>query len=98
MKQEILIKPVVTEKMTAQAEKFRRYGFVVEKTANKIQIKNAVESMYGVKVDAVNTARYRGKVRIRNTKSGAISGRTSMYKKAVVTLSKGDAIDFFSNV
>ncbi len=98
MKQNILIKPLVTEKMTAQAEKFSRYGFIVEKTANKIEIKNAVEAMYGVKVNEVNTARYRGKTRMRNTKSGAIAGRTSMYKKAVVTLAKGDAIDFFSNV
>lgn len=94
----VLVKPIVTEKMTAQAEKFRRYGFVVNRAANKIEIKKAVESMYGVKVDEVNTARYRGKTRIRNTKSGAIAGRTSMYKKAVVTLAKGDTIDFFSNV
>lgn len=94
----ILLRPVVTEKMTAQAEKFRRYGFEVEPTANKIEIKNAIEKMYGVKVDDVNTARYRGKNRVRNTKGGAIAGRTSMYKKAVVTLAKGDTIDFFSNV
>ena len=95
---DILIKPVVTEKMTAQADKFNRYGFVVNKTANKIDIKKAVESMYGVTVSSVNTARYRGKTRVRNTKGGAIFGRTSMYKKAVVTLAKGDTIDFFSNV
>jgi large subunit ribosomal protein L23 len=98
MKQNILIKPIVTEKMTAQAEKFRRYGFIVERAANKIEIKKAVESMYGVTVDDVNTATYRGKTRMRNTKSGAIVGRTSTYKKAVVTLAKGDVIDFFSNV
>lgn len=96
--QNILLKPVVTEKMTAQAEKFRRYGFIVEKTANKIEIKNAVQLMYGVKVESVKTAIYRGKTRVRNTKSGAITGRTNAYKKAVVTLAKGDEIDFFSNV
>ncbi len=95
---EILIRPVVTEKMTAQAEKFGRYGFIVNKTANKIDIKKAVETMYGVTVQDVNTATYRGKTRMRNTKSGAIEGRTKTYKKAVVTLAKGDAIDFFSNV
>lgn len=95
----ILISPVVTEKMTAQAEKLRRYGFIVERTANKIEIKKAVEAMYGVKVEEVNTAKYRGKTRMRNTKSGAILGRTSTYKKAIVTLAKGEEpIDFFSNV
>ena len=93
-----LIRPIVTEKMTAQADKFNRYGFEVVPTANKIQIKKAVEAMYGVTVSSVNTARYRGKTRSRNTKSGAIIGGTSMYKKAVVTLAKGDAIDFFSNI
>ncbi len=94
----VLINPIVTEKMTAMAEKFGRYGFEVDPKANKIQIKNAVEKMYGVKVQDVNTARYRGKTRSRNTKGGAIIGRTSMYKKAVVTIAKGEAIDFFSNV
>lgn len=98
MNTEILIRPVVTEKMTAQAEKFRRYAFIVERTANKIQIKNAVEKMYSVTVEDVNTAIYRGKIRVRNTKSGAISGRTKTYKKAIVTLAKNETIDFFSNV
>ena len=95
---EALIKPIITEKMTAQSEKLNRFGFVVNKNANKIEIKKAVESMYGVSVDSVNTMNYPGKKRSRNTKSGVISGRTNAYKKAVVTLAEGDTIDFFSNI
>lgn len=95
---EALIRPIITEKMTAQSEKLNRFGFVVNKNANKIEIKKAVESMYGVSVDSVNTMNYPGKKRSRNTKSGVISGRTSAYKKAMVTLVEGDTIDFFSNI
>jgi large subunit ribosomal protein L23 len=95
---DILIKPIVTEKMTAMAERLNRYGFVVDRRANKIQIKVAVESLYNVTVAAVNTLNYSGKVKSRYTKSGVISGKTSAYKKAYVTLQKGDAIDFYSNI
>ena len=94
----ILLKPIVTEKMTSQGDKFNRYGFVVEKSANKIQIKKAVEELYGVTVDSVNTMRYGGKVKSRNTKSGVIVGRTSATKKAIVTLAEGNKIDFYSNI
>ena len=94
----ILKKPVVTEKMTADSEKYNRYGFIVDKKANKIEIKNAVEEMYGVTVNKVRTMIYSGKPRSRNTKGGAITGRTKMYKKAVVELVEGDTIDFYSNV
>jgi large subunit ribosomal protein L23 len=95
---EILIRPVVTEKMTGMAEKANRYGFVVNRKANKIQVKQAVESMYGVSVASVNTMVIPGKKRSRNTKSKFIVGRTSAYKKAIVTLADGNSIDFFSNI
>ena len=98
MRNNILIKPLVTEKMTAISEKMNRYGFIVKKDANKIEIKLAVEKMYGVTVDAVNTARYSGKSRNRYTKKGFVEGRTNAFKKAFVTLSKGETIDFFSNI
>lgn len=94
----ILIKPIVTEKMTAQGEKLNRYGFIVDVKANKLQIKQAVEQMYGVSVKDVNTMRYNGKVRSRNTKSGVLVGRDDRYKKAYVTLTGEDKIDFYSNI
>lgn len=94
----ILIKPIVTEKMTAQGEDFNRYGFVVAKDANKLQIKQAVEELYDVKVAEVNTMRYAGKRKQRYTKSGISVGRTASYKKAVVTLAEGEEIDFYSNI
>ena len=94
----ILIKPIVTEKMTAQGEDFNRYGFVVAKEANKLEIKQAVEDLYNVKVSEVNTMRYAGKRKQRYTKSGVTVGKTSSYKKAVVTLAEGEVIDFYSNI
>jgi large subunit ribosomal protein L23 len=95
---DILIKPIVTEKMTALTDKFNRYGFIVARRANKLQIKKAVEELYGVKVETVNTMVVGGKRKSRFTKSGAISGRTSTRKKAVITLAEGDTIDFYSNI
>ncbi len=95
---DILLKPIVTEKMTSQGDKFNRYGFVVAKNANKIQIKKAVEDLYGVTVDSVNTMRYGGKLKSRYTKSGLLKGRTAALKKAVVTLAEGNKIDFYSNI
>jgi large subunit ribosomal protein L23 len=95
---EILLKPIITEKMTSAGETFNRYGFVVNKKANKIQIKNAVEKMYGVSVEDVNTMNYKGKIKTRFTKTGMVVGSTGDVKKAVVTLSDGDAIDHYSNI
>jgi large subunit ribosomal protein L23 len=95
---DILIKPLVTEKMNEQSERFNRYGFVVVKSATKPQIKKAIEGMYNVTVDSVNTMVYGGKVKSRYTKSGVISGKTTAYKKAIVTLAEGDSIDFYSNI
>jgi large subunit ribosomal protein L23 len=84
--------------MTAQSERYNRYGFVVDKRASKDQIKKAVESLYNVSVDTVNTMIYAGKKKSRFTKSGVITGKTNSYKKAIVTLAEGDTIDFYSNI
>lgn len=94
----IIIKPIVTEKLTTLGEKLNRYGFMVEKAANKIQIKKAVEEMYNVTVLDVNTLIVAPKVKSRYTKSGVIEGKSSAYKKAVVTLKDGETIDFYSNI
>jgi len=94
----IIVKPVITEKMTGLGEKFNRYGFIVHKKANKLEIKKAVKDLYGVDVESVNTMFYSGKNKSRFTKAGVISGRTSAYKKAIVTLAKGETIDFYSNI
>jgi large subunit ribosomal protein L23 len=95
---EILVKPIVTEKMTIQGEKLNRYGFIVDRVANKLQIKLAVEQMYGVKVVDVNTINYHGKRKSRFTKAGLLSGRANHFKKAIVTLAGEDKIDFYSNI
>ncbi len=95
---DIIQKPIITEKMTLQGEKLNRYGFIVNKNANKVEIRKAVEELYGVKVASVNTMRYGGKVKSRYTKAGVIAGKTNAYKKAVVTLVDGDKIDFYSNI
>ena len=94
----VLIKPVITEKMTAESERFNRFGFIVDKNANKIQIKQEIESVYDVKVESVRTMICIGKKRNRGTKSGFISGKTKTVKKAIVQLSEGDSIDFYSNI
>ena len=95
---EILLKPILTEKLSAQEEPLNRYGFLVDRSANKVQIKKAVEEMYGITVESVNTMRYRGKNKSRFTKSGFISGRANHFKKAMITLRKGEKIDFYSNI
>ena len=95
----IIIKPVISEKMTAITDKQpERCAFRVSPKANKIEIKNAVEKMYNVKVVDVNTIKVTPKLKTRYTKGGIISGRAAAYKKAVVTLEKGQSIDFFSNI
>ena len=94
----IIIKPIVTEKLTAQGEKLNRYGFVVDRKANKLQIKEAVEKMYGVSVESVNTVNYHGKRKSRFTKSGLLRGRMNHFKKAYVSLAGDVKIDFYSNI
>ena len=93
-----IIKPIITEKMTKLTEKLNRFGFVVDKDANKIQIKNEIEKMYGVNVVSVNTVNYIGKVKMRSTKKGFSVGRVNRYKKAIITLSENETIDFYSNI
>jgi large subunit ribosomal protein L23 len=95
---EILVKPIITEKMAEQAEKNHRYGFIVNEKANKLEIKSAVEKMYGVTVQQVNTSRYIGKIKMRNTKRGLAIGIINRSKKATVTLKKGDVIDFYASI
>ncbi|MDR1591389.1 MAG: 50S ribosomal protein L23 [Prevotellaceae bacterium] len=94
----IIIKPVVTEKMTNISEKSNRVGFRVLPSANKIEIKKAVEALYNVTVVGVNTISMPGKRKSRYSKTGVISGKTSAYKKAIITLKEGDTIDFYSNI
>lgn len=93
----VLIKPVVTEKVSALNE-HGKYGFIVDRKANKVEIKKAVEKMYGVTVEEVNTMVYLGKKKTRYTKSRVISGRTPSFKKAIVTVAEGDVIDFYSEI
>ena len=95
----IIIKPIVTEKQTAVTDKKpNRFDFRVSPDANKLQIKKAVEEMYNVSVESVNTMNYSGKRKSRYTKSGIINGKQAAYKKAIVTLKEGEVIDFFSNI
>ena len=94
----IIVKPVITEKMTDKGESLNQFGFIVNPHANKLQIKTEVENLYGVQVLSVNTMNYSGKSKSRNTKTGVISGKTRAFKKAIVTLAEGETIDFFSNI
>ncbi len=95
--QHILQRPVLTEKVNGQMETAGRYTFVVDKRANKLEIKNAVEAFYGVKVQDVNTNVVPAKSKSRNTKAGVLHGQKGSYKKATVTLAGGDSIDLFAN-
>jgi large subunit ribosomal protein L23 len=95
---EIILKPIISEKMTEAGTKLARYGFFVQKKANKLQIKKAVEQLYGVQVKTVNTMNYDGTVKSRGTRSGVQLGRTAAFKKAIITLAEGETIDFYSNI
>ncbi len=94
----VILKPIITEKMTQMGEKLNRYGFMVDKGANKLQIKKAIKDVYGVEVSEVNTMNFQGKKKTKYSKSGFIAGRSSAYKKAIITLAKGETIDFYSNI
>lgn len=95
---EVLIKPVLTEKANNQQEKLRRYAFKVNRKANKLEIKKAVEEMYGVSVKDVNTVVVPGKNKTRFTKAGYIQGVKPAYKKAYVTVAEGETIDLYANI
>ncbi len=98
MAKHILIKPIISEKSELLSEKLNQYSFVVDSSANKLEIKKAVEAMYSVSVNAVNTIIMPSKAKNRNTRSGLLKGRKSAYKKAMVTLSDGETIDFFGEL
>lgn len=94
----ILIKPLITEKSDALSEGSNQYTFLVNKKANKIEIKKAIEKTYNVAVASVNTAIIPGKSKSRNTKAGVIKGRVSSYKKAFVKLADNEVLDFFGDI
>ena len=98
MAKDILIKPIISEKAEYLSDTLGQYSFVVNKKANKVEIRKAIEDMYSVTVESVNTANMPSKSRLRNTKSGIIRGSVSSYKKAIVTLSEGETIDFFGDI
>jgi len=93
----VLIKPLVTEKASALNE-HGKYGFVVERKANKVEIKKEVEKTYGVTVESIKTMVHPGKSKARYTKSGMINGRTPAQKRAIVKVADGDIIDFYSGI
>ncbi len=94
----IIKKPIITEKATELSENFNRFSFVVDKKANKIEIKNAVENMYGVSITEVRTMNYGGgKSSVKYTNKGIVEQRNKQWKKAVVTVADGETIDLFNN-
>ena len=95
---DVLIKPILSEKANKQSEKMNRYSFVVDKKANKLEIKKAVEEFYGIQVKEVNTLVMPSKAKSRNTKAGIVSGRKPAKKKAIVTIVEGETIDLYGNV
>ena len=95
---DIIIKPIITEKMTAESEKLPRYGFIVDRRANKIEIKKAVKKAFDVEVLKVRTMNYSGKSRSRSSKTAITKGKSSAFKKAIVTLREGDSIDLYSSI
>ena len=98
MTRQILLKPIITEKAEMLAEKLGQYSFVVNKKANKLEIRKAVEKLYNVTVRDVNTLIVAGKVRSRFTRTGVQRGSKASYKKAIVTLTEGEKIDFFADI
>ncbi|HSN07633.1 MAG TPA: 50S ribosomal protein L23 [Hanamia sp.] len=95
---DVLIKPVLSEKVNRLSEKYNRYTFIVNRKANKLEIKKAVEEFYGITVEEVNTLNMPSKVKQRNTKAGLLTGRKPAKKKAIVTVAEGDSIDLYGNI
>ncbi len=98
MAKRVLIKPIISEKAEILSSEMSQYSFIVNKKANKTEIRKAVQDMYSVKVASVNTLTMPGKSKTRNTRSGVLKGTMSSYKKAVVKLQAGEEIDFFGEV
>ena len=95
---DVLIRPVLSEKVNKLTEKFNRYTFIVNRKANKLEIKKAVEEFYGIQVQEVNTLVMPSKAKSRNTKAGVVSGRKPAKKKAIVTVAEGETIDLYGNI
>jgi large subunit ribosomal protein L23 len=95
---EVLVKPILTEKANSQQDKLRRYAFRVNRKANKLEIKKAVEEFYGVNVIDVNTSVVPGKNKTRFTKAGYVQGRKPAYKKALITVADGETIDLYAAI
>jgi len=95
---EVLVKPILTEKANSQQDKLRRYAFRVNRKANKLEIKKAVEDFYGVTVVDVNTSVVPGKNKTRFTKAGYVQGRKPAYKKAMITVAVGESIDLYAAI
>jgi large subunit ribosomal protein L23 len=95
MANNIIIKPIVSEKSERLSGKLNQYAFIVDKSANKLEIKKAVEAMFTTNVVSVNTAVMPAKMKSRNTRSGLVRGRVAAYKKAYVTLADGESLDLY---
>lgn len=91
----ILIRPLLTEKMTAISEGKNVYGFFVDVNANKIQIAKALKEKFNVDVESVKTIKHKGKSKTQFTKKGRFTGRTAKYKKAIIKLKGDQTIDIF---
>ncbi len=94
----VLIKPLITEKMNDLTESETKYGFVVDINANKIEIAKAIKTKFDVDVESINTIKYKGKTKSQFTKKGRFEGKTASYKKAIITLKEGQTIDMFGEV
>lgn len=94
----VLVKPLITEKMSELSEKRNQYGFIVSRVANKVEIRKEIEAQYNVTVTSINTMIYAGKNKKRYTKTAILDGRTNHFKKAIVTVAEGDVIDFYANI
>jgi large subunit ribosomal protein L23 len=95
---DVLIKPILSEKANKQSEKMNRYTFIVDRKANKLEIKKAIEQFYGVQVEDVNTLVMPSKLKAKYTKAGFIVGRKNAKKKALVTVAEGETIDLYGTV
>jgi len=98
MKKNVLIKPIISEKAEALSETLNQYSFIVDRRANKVEIKEAIKEMFSVEVASVRTMVMPAKAKSRNTRSGLVKGRVASYKKAIVRLAEGEEIDFFSDI
>jgi large subunit ribosomal protein L23 len=95
MSKDILVKPLISEKSENLSEGLNQVTFIVNRKANKIEIRKAVEKFYNVSVASVNTLTMPAKERVKYTKAGLQKGRVSAFKKAIVSLDEGDEINFF---